>query len=131
MFFSIISHDLKSPFSSLLDLLQLTEDNFDQYGSQKVKESLSLMRGSAENFNRLLDNLLTWSRIQRGALEYDPREIDIRDLVGRNIELFTPRAQQKQIAIKSLISDRTAVYAEHSYSHLLPFHSSDVSIIIS
>ncbi len=114
MFFSIISHDLKSPFSSLFDLLQLTEENFETYSPQKMKEMLSLMRKSAQNFGRLLDNLLTWSRIQRSVIEYCPQEIDIRELVARSITFFTPRAEQKQITLKSLISEKTPVYADYN-----------------
>ncbi len=114
IFFSIISHDLKSPFSSLLDLLRLVEEKYDTYEPQKMKTTLTLLRNSAKNFDKLLDNLLTWSRIQRGVIEYQPEEFNIRKVVEHNTALFTPYAAQKKITLKNLIEEELHVYGDHN-----------------
>ena len=67
-FFSIISHDLRSPFTGFLSLTQLLAEQFDNMTLLEIKEFHQKMLKSANNLYRLLDNLLTWSRMQRGMM---------------------------------------------------------------
>jgi PAS domain S-box-containing protein len=111
-FFSIIAHDLRGPLNSLKVLTQVTEDRFDSYSSDKLKEIVTLQRSSIDNLCNLLENLLTWSRIQQGMIEYHPQQIDMKGIVAQNIALLMPNAQQKQITLKSLISEKVVAYAD-------------------
>ncbi len=111
-FFSIIAHDLRGPLNSLRLLTQATEEHFDSYEPGKLKEIITLQRTSIDNLCTLLENLLTWSRIQRGMIEYHPQPINIGKIVARIIALLTPNAEQKQITLRSLISENVFVYAD-------------------
>jgi signal transduction histidine kinase len=111
-FFSIISHDLRSPFNVMLGFSQLIDENADRYSKAEIKTKVGKLRTSAEQLYALLENLLTWSRIQRGAMEYDPGNVDINEIVEDNIDLFTSRAEQKQITLRNFIAQETMVYAD-------------------
>jgi len=111
-FFSIIAHDLKGPLGSLRGLTQFAEEHFDSYSPTKLKETVVLQRKTTENVLKLLENLLTWSRIQRGMLKYSPQSISVRGVVSRNVVLFTANAKQKQITLKSSIQEEVIVYAD-------------------
>jgi PAS domain S-box-containing protein len=111
-FFSIIAHDLRGPLSSLHDLTQVIEENLDNYSPGELREMIVLQKTAAENLYNLLENLLTWSRVQRGIMTYQPRQIGIKWLVARNIELLKMQAEKKQIALRSPIQKEISVYAD-------------------
>ena len=113
-FFSIISHDLRSPFNALLGFAQLLSENVGQYSLDEIKQKADRIRNSAEKLYDLLENLLTWSRIQRGAIEYYPEKFDLAEVIEDNIELFAPNADHKSITLNSSLQEEILVYADYS-----------------
>jgi two-component system sensor histidine kinase/response regulator len=111
-FFSIIAHDLRGPLSSLHELTQHIEENLDSYDTEELKELIVLQKNSAETLYKLLENLLTWSRVQRGALTYQPQPINICWFIARNVELLTLPARKKQITLQNLVTEELFVYAD-------------------
>ena len=61
-FFSIIAHDLRSPFSSMLGFSKLLINKFDKYDTQKQKRFLGILNQELHSTFKLLENLLQWSR---------------------------------------------------------------------
>jgi two-component system sensor histidine kinase/response regulator len=110
--FSIISHDLRSPFNVMLGYFQQIDEQFDRYTKKELKQIIENLRISAEKLKTLLENLLTWSRIQRGAMRYSPECFDLREVAEENIELFLSKAAQKQITLTNAIAGGTQVYAD-------------------
>lgn len=113
-FFSIISHDLKNPFSVMLGYSQLLEDNFEHYTSEKVFRLIQKLRSSAERLYVLLENLLTWARIQQGGIECIPDTLDIYKIVEENCDLLLSVALQKQIDLQNSIPAETYVFADYN-----------------
>lgn len=111
-FFSIISHDLRGSFNTLLGFAQLLSQNLERYTPQKLKEHIEKLRSSAERLYALLENLLTWSRIQRGVMEYEPHKLDLYDIAEDNVALFLSKAQQKNVTLTSTIKEYTYAYAD-------------------
>jgi two-component system sensor histidine kinase/response regulator len=111
-FFTIIAHDLKGPLSSLKDLSQLAEKNFNTKNPDILKDIILLQRTTTENLFKLLENLLTWSRIQRGMLAYEPQQIPLGILIAHNIDLFTAMADQKQLTLNNSMPEGIGVYAD-------------------
>ena len=98
-FFSIISHDLRSPFSGLLGILELLKDP-DYLPKEMQKELTNTAHQSAENTFKLLENLLIWSNSQTGKLNFQPKTFDLSKKLENNIELNLHQAEQKKIKIK-------------------------------
>lgn len=113
-FFSIIAHDLRSPFNALLGFIGLMSSQFDTLPPDKLKDYLAKVRLSAERLYALLENLLTWSRIQRGLVEYTPEMIDLAGIADDIVALFTSSAEHKQIALTSLIRETNLVHADYA-----------------
>lgn len=111
-FFSIIAHDLRGPLSSLHELTQHIEENLDSYSLEELKELIVLQKVSAETLYKLLENLLTWSRVQRGVMQYQPQPINLQWFIARNIELLTLHAQKKQITLNNTVRKEIFVYAD-------------------
>ena len=112
-FFSIISHDLRSPLSVILGMTELLRENFDHYAPDRAKELLTRMNAAAERLNMLLENLLTWSRLQRGVMEYRPEKIDLRAIAEESRDLLLARAEQKDVVLANIIPPKTSAFADY------------------
>jgi len=85
-----------------------------RYSPDRIKLYTGQLRESAEKLYALLENLLTWSRVQRNVIEYTPYELDIYDLVTETFELFLTTAKHKQITLRNTIAHGTFVYADYA-----------------
>jgi len=111
-FFSIISHDLKSPFNGILGLLNFLNSDYDSFETEEIKEMLQLLRNSSENVYNLLDDLLNWAQTQLGRIEYIFENIKINENVTEIIALLEPNFRKKQIIVVNKIEKETLVYAD-------------------
>lgn len=111
-FFSIIAHDLRNPFNSLIgysDLLRMNAANIPQ---EKLVHFAELMNSSAREAYTLLQNLLEWSRIQTGKITPNPVQITPSDLINEVQMLYTPLAQTKEIDLVMNTEAGLPVYAD-------------------
>lgn len=113
-FFSIISHDLRSPFNGFLGLTKLIETDSPGMDKQEILDMVKTMNESAKNLYELLDNLLTWSRIQRGALDFQLDNCVLAFIVKQNINLLGDPAKQKNVELINNIKKNVQVFADLS-----------------
>ncbi|MBT5426200.1 MAG: hypothetical protein HOK84_08395 [Bacteroidetes bacterium] len=111
-FFSIIAHDLRSPFSSLLGITSILNQEWDEYSESKKLEFVSLIRKNLENTYRLLINLLDWSRLQRGIIKPVFDNIDLFLLVEKVIVEVGPEAANKNIMISNFVPGSHKAFAD-------------------
>ncbi len=112
-FFSIISHDLRGPFTSLLGNAQFMVEMMDTLAPQDIREMAGGIYNAGRAAYNLLDNLLTWSRMQRqGGMEYHPDLLELRLLAEETVNLLTQRAADKQIELRNTIAAGQMVYAD-------------------
>ncbi len=111
-FFSIIAHDLKNPFNTLIGFSDLLVKNFDRYDDTRKKKTLQIILESSRNTFKLLENLLDWSRSQTGRINFKPEIIKIRNLAHETCLLLSINAQQKNISLNYDISENDEVFAD-------------------
>ncbi len=111
-FFSIISHDLRSPFTALLGYTRMMDEDFESFSQDEVREAIKSLHSTSENLYELLEGLLTWSRAQRGKLELNPERVNLNETVNGLFELMHPVADKKKIELINEISPNTFVYAD-------------------
>ncbi len=110
-FFSIISHDLKNPFASIIGLSNLLKNKVAQ--SQEEAESYAgYIQESAYRAMDLLDNLLTWSSTQTGKMRFNPQKTELNALVHETVELLRDSAHQKNIRIYMQTSQQVPAWAD-------------------
>lgn len=112
-FFSIIAHDLKNPFNSLIgfsDLL-LIESGLRE-SEDTLIEILQIINKTAKQSHNLLENLLTWARSQSGQLKVSPQNIEIGHLFNENFNFLKEMAILKDISLTSKIDEKIVVYAD-------------------
>jgi signal transduction histidine kinase len=101
--FSIISHDLRSPFQPLLGNIQLMMLKMDRFSKKDLQEMAKSVYKSARSIYNLLEDLLTWSRLQQDRLEYNPSLIDLNELAKNTIALLEELAFNKNIRLNQMI----------------------------
>ena len=111
-FFSIIAHDLRSPFNSMLGFSRLLVGKFDEYDVQKQKKFLGFVHDGLENTYKLLENLLVWSQMQGNVTDYRPVKENLFLLAVGSIDVFSQMAANKEITIVNKIHENTYVFAD-------------------
>jgi signal transduction histidine kinase/Tfp pilus assembly protein PilF len=141
-FFSVISHDLKSPFLGILGLTDLLKEELNNSEVQRSKELIDKLDKAVNNQYKLVDNLLNWTRIQSGKMLFEPKEFVLTEVLNEVIETLNNFSLQKNIRIKTNIEKDFLVWADRNMiSSVLrnlisnaikySYEDSDVSVIIS
>jgi len=113
-FFSIIAHDLRSPFTALVGMSQYLATGIDKLDAETAKEFLEGMHKSSKNAFNLLENLLEWSRIQTGRMPMSPEEIDVTEIVHENLALLEVNIETKELRIENKLHTKEPVYADEN-----------------
>lgn len=108
-FFSIIAHDLRSPFNTILGFSDLLRKNADKYDKQKIKDLALTINKISHQTYKLLDNLLEWSRIQQNSLPFKPISIDLREFADEKISNLKRHADEKNINLINNITEEIIV----------------------
>ena len=112
--FSIISHDLRSPFTALLGLSEFLKQNSAELSPEEVAGFSSRLHGSLKNVLRLVENLLEWSRLQSDSIEFEPERFDAEVLIGDLFAVFTVMAENKNIILEKSISSGLYIFADRN-----------------
>ncbi len=111
-FFSIISHDLRSPFQGLLGLANIVTEEFDDLTKEELKEFLANINRSSKNLFNLIDNLLQWSRLQRKKIDIELIQNNLYSDIYYNINLLKPNADSKFLSIIVDVKKDLDVYSD-------------------
>jgi len=98
-FFSILAHDLRTPFCTLINISELLVNHIDKFNKEKLQQFGQRIHNTSEKGFNLLQNLLNWSRSQANSLEIEREVLDMDQLVQASIDMFTINAQHKNIEI--------------------------------
>jgi len=104
-FFAIIAHDLKNPFNTMLGFSNLLIKNFDSQDVQEQKQYLAYLNHDIQNTYKLLENLLMWSRSQRGTIDFYPEKENLFLLSEETISLLKRSAVNKSIELINKIPE--------------------------
>jgi signal transduction histidine kinase/ligand-binding sensor domain-containing protein len=113
-FFSIIAHDLKNPFNTILGFSELLNMKYDKLTEEKKLRYLEVIYSSSKNIYDLLENLLQWARTQTDKIAFEPIVFSLKQLVEQNINLLKENITTKKINIEHKIEDSCEVYADRN-----------------
>ncbi len=140
-FFSIIAHDLRSPFNAILGFSELIKNEVKEGKNiTTIEEFNDNIHESANSLFTLLENLLQWANDQRGVLEFTPTQIDLYQLIQSNLTIFKLKAADKSIKIFSDIKPNTVAFGDvnmvntiirNLISNALKFTDKDGEIFLS
>lgn len=104
-FFSIISHDLRSPLSSFLCLTKVFAQDLPEMKREEIQKIANSLRDSAISVFSLIEDLLEWSRMQRGLIEFKPGPVRLFYVISKSIESLSDLASHKHQEIQLQVSE--------------------------
>ena len=114
-FFSIIAHDLRGPLSSLIGLSEVLQEQVrTETSNAALGYSVDLIYSSTKDLYTLLENLLTWSQIQRGTISYHPEQLDLAEICKFTFRLFQSHAQQKHLELVNNVPQGLLVETDYN-----------------
>ena len=111
-FFSIITHDLKNAFSGFLNYIKLFSDDIGSFTIQELSDFMKQMQVSSESLFKLLENLLEWSKIKRGAIVFQPINHNIKLIMTQIVDILTINAANKNIKLITKIDDQVESFID-------------------
>ncbi|MEI8113895.1 MAG: ATP-binding protein [Bacteroidia bacterium] len=111
-FFSIIAHDLRSPFNSILGFIDLIQNQYDDIDDSEMKNYLHLIDDDTQKTLKLLENLLDWAKIQTGKISFKPGIQRLLPIIENVEEILKSALNVKQLLLKHDISDQMEVFAD-------------------
>jgi PAS domain S-box-containing protein len=110
-FISIISHDLRTPFTSILGFTDLLLSDSD-LNAEEQRQYVEFIRESSKSMLSLVNSLLDWTRLQTGRIRFEPERIEIAKILENSLNALSGVAFQKNIEIVSKVKDDIFVYVD-------------------
>jgi len=110
--FSIIAHDLRSPFQTLLSSSEILATQIDNLSHKEIVAFSSGLNNSLKNLYALLENLLNWSMMQRDMLDFNPVNIKLFEFIEILINVSEQSAEKKNISIINKVEKESSVLAD-------------------
>ena len=111
--FSIIAHDLRSPFNVILGFTDLLHNDFDSFDEKTIKKMLSNLKESSESTFVLLKNLLDWTGMQRKTIDFNPIKTSASEIIDTSILQVSALSKNKNVKIINRIVEQSiSIFAD-------------------
>ena len=139
-FFSIISHDLKSPFNAIMGFSELLAAQIHEKDYEGIEEYSKIIKDSSGRAMSLLTNLLEWARTQTGTMNFQPEYIELVSLINEIVDLANDSAKHKSIQISKKIPHNIIAFVDKAMigtilrnliSNAIKFSGSNGEIVVT
>lgn len=113
-FFSIIAHDLRSPFNSFLGLTEIMAEELYSMRLDEIQRIVTDLKNSANNLYHLLENLLEWSMVKRGVKPFNPRPLILKELITDNLIVIADSVRKKSIRVTIEVPETMRLQADEN-----------------
>ncbi|MCK9410906.1 MAG: ATP-binding protein [Prolixibacteraceae bacterium] len=111
--FSIVAHDLKNPFNSILGFINILIDDYDELNEEEKREYLTIIQKSSQTAFNLIENLLDWALTQTNKITLNSQEIKVKDMIGSTVLLLRTFGENKSINIMfDEVDESQTIYAD-------------------
>ena len=111
-FFSVIAHDLRSPFHSLFGLMELVINDKNGLSPEELQHFLKDIYKSGENLYALLENLLEWANLKRGVMKSRSEIMSVSNRINQCTKFLSLKAEQKGITVTVNCPEDLEVFAD-------------------
>ncbi|MCF6271027.1 MAG: HAMP domain-containing histidine kinase [Melioribacteraceae bacterium] len=111
-FFSIVAHDLKSPFVGLLGISEMLDTDYDDFDEKEKRELIRSLYDISKNTFELLEGLLEWARAKQGRMDYNPEKFNLFQVADSLANLLKANAFKKEITLHNSVDINAMVYGD-------------------
>jgi len=112
--FTILAHDLRSPYQGLLGYLEMLLQDYDELDDDSIKSVLKDLTDLSFSSFKFLEDLLEWSRFQLGKTKFNPIYVNLFKVVEDQFNSLQYAAGKKNITLESTIAGNTKIYADEN-----------------
>ncbi|MEE9449314.1 MAG: PAS domain S-box protein [Ignavibacteriaceae bacterium] len=138
-FISIISHDLRTPFSSILGFTELLASD-ETLSKEERSQYINFIKESSTSMLSLVNSLLDWTRLQTGRVKFEPQKIQVKTIIEKSINSLSGMSFQKGISVSSTVGNEYFVFVDQHLinqvfnnllSNAIKFTSRDDNVTVS
>jgi ligand-binding sensor domain-containing protein/signal transduction histidine kinase len=111
-FFSIIGHDLGNQFNIIVGFSEMLVSGFKKLDASKLEYHLSNIYNSSKHANELLENLLTWAKMQTKSIQFNPEVFNVHAKIIESIDLLEGAYTKKSIKIEVITKEEISIFAD-------------------
>jgi signal transduction histidine kinase len=109
---SVISHDLRNPFTVIQSITESLQENFEDMDEEDSRRAIQAIHDTNRRGLYLLDNLLNWTRLQTGRLKVDATTIPVYGVVNGMLEYFGAQSREKNVRIVNEVEPALSLYCD-------------------
>lgn len=113
-FFSLISHELRSPFNSILGFAEILYNDHEELTKEEMKLYIDSLYHSSRHIFSLLNNLLHLSRFQTGKVDFNPKVLSLNYIIEKNLQILKLTLDKKEISIQPSLGEELQVFADEA-----------------
>ena len=98
-FFSIIAHDLKDAFNSLIGLTDMMHDDLETMDEPTRKSFIGHISNTSHRTYRFLTNLLDWARINTGRIRTEMKQVSLGEIIDTVVPVYRERFEEKDLEL--------------------------------
>lgn len=111
-FFSIIAHDLRSPFTSIFGFSDILLESYHEFDEEELQVFLQKIKTSSESALILLENLFSWAGSNSGSIKFQPDIIPLKPIIETVFSLYHSASNSKDINLSHNIEETDEVFAD-------------------
>jgi PAS domain S-box-containing protein len=111
-FITLLAHDLKSPFTSILGILDLILHKYEHHSKEELLHYIHMMNTVSKNTYDMLEDILLWIKADSNNIEYSPSQLSCSSIYNEVIDIFVPIAESKKIKITRSLHYDSNVFAD-------------------
>lgn len=117
--FSIIAHDLRSPFNTTLGLSEILKEELETLSKEEIRDYVNQISKALSGQFKLLENLLNWTKMQTGKIKFNPESFNLSGKINEVIELLRPSAEAKSILLETNIERGLYIISDANMLHTI------------
>ena len=110
--FSILGHDLRSPLSGLNGIIYILKKHRKQMSDEDLDEAVNQLEITSLNYSKLLEDVLTWSRLQLNNIPIEFQDLDVHQLVNETADLYSEQVQKKKIWLHNQVPESLMIQSD-------------------
>jgi signal transduction histidine kinase len=113
-YFSVLAHDVRNPFNFLIGISELLQNDLDDISPEDLKTILEKIHKTSIQTHRIFENLLYWAQTQTGDISFNPRVLNVKDLIDDCVEMTKVFAENKGLKLEALPHNGVYAYADEN-----------------
>jgi signal transduction histidine kinase len=101
--FSILGHDLRSPLSGINAVIYILKNHLAELSETELKEYIDSLEQTSLNYGKLLEDVLTWSRLQLNKVQIDIKSYELKVICQEVVDLYIDQFENKEIIVSNLV----------------------------